>query len=90
MYALAMSSVVVSRGMLTVLEIAPERNGWAAAIMPMWAGQVIDRLPLLGVNAQSNTGRCSVLHVGRAFDRVVLVDVSQDRIDLRLARNPAW
>ena len=28
-----MSAGVVSRGMLTVLEIAPDRNGWAAAII---------------------------------------------------------
>ena len=45
--------------MLTVLEIAPERNGWAAAIILMWACQAIDRVPFVGWNAQSKTGRCS-------------------------------
>jgi hypothetical protein len=30
------SSTVASLGMLMVLEIAPEMNGWAAAIMRMW------------------------------------------------------
>ena len=29
----------VSRGMFTVLEMAPERNGWAAAIIRTWACQ---------------------------------------------------
>ena len=31
-----MSSTVASLGMLTVLEMAPERNGWTAAIIRMW------------------------------------------------------
>ena len=31
-----MSSTVASVGMLTVLEMAPERNGWTAPIMRMW------------------------------------------------------
>ncbi len=55
-----MSAGVVSRGMLTVLEIAPDRNGWAAAIIRTWARQAIERVPLRGWNAQSKTGRCSV------------------------------
>ena len=59
-----MSSGVVSRGMLTVFEIAPERNGWAAAIIRTWACQAIERLPLRGWNAQSNTGRCSSFRSG--------------------------
>jgi len=31
-----MSSTVASVGMLTVLLIAPEMNGWTAAIMRTW------------------------------------------------------
>ena len=31
-----MSSIVASLGMLIVLEMAPEMNGWAAAIILMW------------------------------------------------------
>ena len=54
-----MSAGVVSRGMFTVFEIAPEMNGCAAAIMPTWARQAIDRTPPRGWNAQSNTGKCS-------------------------------
>ena len=42
--------------MFTVLEIAPEMNGWAAAIMRMWAFQGIERVPCAAWNAQSNTG----------------------------------
>ncbi len=45
--------------MFTVLEIAPERNGWAAAIIRTCACQAIERVPLRGWNAQSNTVRCS-------------------------------
>jgi hypothetical protein len=32
-----LGSTVASLGMLIVLEIAPDRNGWAAAIMRTWA-----------------------------------------------------
>ena len=71
--------------MLTVLEIAPEMNGWAAAIMRMWAFHGIDRVPCEAWNAQSNTGRCSDRQFRGAFDRVLLVDVLDDRFDLRLA-----
>ena len=59
-----MSSIVASAGMLTVFEIAPERNGCAAAIIKMWACQRIERSPLRGENAQSNTPRCSGLRSG--------------------------
>ena len=55
-YASAMSAGVVSRGMLTVLLIAPERNGCAAAIIVTCARQAIERLPLRGWKAQSKTG----------------------------------
>ena len=59
-----MSAGVVSRGMLTVLEIAPDKNGWAAAIICTCARQAIDRTPFRGLNAQSNTGRCSSFNSG--------------------------
>ena len=36
MYALAISSGVASDGMLTVLEMAPERKGCTADIILMW------------------------------------------------------
>ena len=39
-------------GMLTVLEMAPDRNGWTAAIMRTWPIGLIARSPI----AQSNTG----------------------------------
>ena len=51
------SSTVDSCGMLTVLEIAPDKNGWAAAIIFKCAKWWIERLPLAGLNAQSNTAR---------------------------------
>ena len=44
-------------------------------------------MPLAGLNAQSNTGRCCVEEVRRAFDRVVLVDVLDDLVDLLLRRS---
>ena len=40
-----MSSTVASVGMLTVLEMAPERNGCTAAIILMWPIQWMQRLP---------------------------------------------
>ena len=41
--------------MLTVLEIAPDRNGWAAAIMRTWPIGEMVRAPM----AQSKTDSCS-------------------------------
>ena len=64
MYALSTSSTVESEGMLTVLDMAPETNGWTAAIMRTCPCQAIERLPLRGVKAQSNTGRSSSRSVG--------------------------
>ena len=55
MYASAMSSTVASRGRFTVLEIAPEMNGWTAPIILMWPMCEIARSP----TATSNTDRCS-------------------------------
>ncbi len=54
-----MSWGITSAGMFTVLLIAPERNGWAAAIIVTWACQGILRTPFAALKAQSNTGRCS-------------------------------
>ena len=75
--------------MFTVFEMAPEMNGWAAAIIRTWAFQGIDRVPLRGWKAQSNTGRCSAFKSAAPFDRVVLVDVGDDRLDLLRRRSPA-
>ena len=46
-----MSATVACSGMLTVLEIAPEMNGWTAAIIRTWPIGAIERVPI----AQSNT-----------------------------------
>ena len=46
-----MSSTVAVSGRLTVLEIAPDRNGWTAAIIRTWPIGLIARAPI----AQSNT-----------------------------------
>ena len=46
-----MSSTVAVSGRFTVLEIAPDRNGWAAAIIRTCPIGLIDRSPI----AQSNT-----------------------------------
>jgi hypothetical protein len=42
----------------------------------------MERVPRAALNAQSNTGEVRVEHVRRAFDRVVLVDVLDDLVDL--------
>ena len=75
-----MSSTVAVWGMLTVLEIAPERNGWTAPIILMWPACEIARSP----TATSKTGRCSAARPGRVDDRAVLGDVGLDLLDLRL------
>ena len=59
-----MSAGVVSRGMFTVLEMAPEMNGCAAAIIFTCASQAMLRTPSRGLNAQSNTDRCWSLSPG--------------------------
>ena len=78
-YASPMSSTVASRGMLNVLEIAPERNGWAAAIIRTWPRQAMLRPPLRRREGTVEDRQVLVLQAGRAFDRVVLVDVVEDR-----------
>ena len=55
-----MSSTVADSGRLTVFEIAPEMNGWTAAIISMWPVCEIARSP----TATSNTGRCSSFSSG--------------------------
>ena len=55
-----MSSTVAVCGRLTVFEIAPERNGCAAAIILMWPMCEIARSP----TATSKTARCSSLSPG--------------------------
>ncbi len=59
MYAVSNSSTLASAGWFTVLEIAPEMKGWAAAIMRMWPMALIERVPLAARKAQSKTGRWS-------------------------------
>ena len=49
------SSTVASEGMLTVLEMAPDRNGCTAAIMATWPELVIGLSP----SEQANTSACS-------------------------------
>ena len=74
-----MSSTVAVCGRLTVLEIAPEMNGWTAPIILMWPmcecaladRDVQDRQVLIG-------------QAGRADDRVRLGDVALDNLDLLL------
>ena len=51
------SSTVAEFGMLMVLEMAPEMNGCAAAIMRMWLSQESERFPSRPQGlAQSKTG----------------------------------
>ena len=59
-----MSSTVASFGTLTVLLIAPERNGCTAPIILMWPMYWIERWPLNGLKAQSKTARCASLTCG--------------------------
>ena len=54
-----MSSAVAASGRLTVLLMAPDRNGCTAPIIRTWPMYWMDRSPLTGLNAQSNTDRCS-------------------------------
>ena len=57
--------MVASFGMLMVLLMAPEMNGWAAAIITMCASVEMKRLPFLPQRlAQSKTGRCSGFRCG--------------------------
>ena len=59
-----MSSGVASVGMLTVFEMAPERNGCTAAIILMWPIHWMERLPSRAGKAQSKIARCSSFSPG--------------------------
>ena len=59
-----MSSTVASGGRFTVFEIAPERNGWTAAIILTCPIASMERVPPRALKAQSKTGRCAVERCG--------------------------
>ncbi len=59
-----MSSSVASGGRLTVFEMAPERNGWTAAIIRTCPIGAMERVPPTALNAQSKTGRCAAFSPG--------------------------
>ena len=75
-----MSVTVAASGRLTVFEIAPEMNGWAAAIILMWPMCEIGRSP----TATSNTGRCSARRPGAPMIVAFSCHVGLDLVDLRL------
>ena len=60
-----------------VFEIAPEMNGCTAPIIFRWPRWWMKRLPCDGLNAQSNTGRCSAF---RSSDPSMVSCVSMGRI----------
>ena len=71
--------------MFTVLEIAPQRNGWAAAIIVTCAvpgNRCACRLR--GLKAQSNTLRCSGLQIGAPSIVSFFSMYAHNRFDLRL------
>ena len=59
-----MSSTVASGGRFTVFEIAPERNGWTAAIIRTCPIAPMERVPPTALKAQSKTGRCAAARCG--------------------------
>ena len=62
--------MVASAGMLMVLLIAPEMNGWAAAIIWMWASTAMKRWPFRPQRlAQSKTAQVLGPQMRRALDR---------------------
>jgi len=65
----------------TVFEIAPDKNGWAAAIMSTCPSQRIERTPLVGTNAPSNTAT-SASRRQEPFDRAYCFNVRNDSRDL--------
>ena len=74
MWSCSTSSTVASSGRLTVLEMAPEMNGWTAAIIRTWPEWWIVLSPI----EQANTGDVLGGQVRGAEDRLVLVDVGDD------------
>ena len=72
------SSGVASFGMLTVLRDGPgEERLHGGHHLDVAHARGSSACRSRGGKAQSKTGRCSVLEVGRPFDRVVLVDVAR-------------
>ena len=83
------SSTVTSSGMFTVLEMAPLMKGCTAPIILMWP-RVVDGVVTHGAGKDRQVLRP---HVGRPDDRLVLVDVGDDLVDLlgpvaQLAQSP--
>ena len=83
-YVFMISSTVAVSGMLTVFEIAPLRNGCAAAIMRRCAHVTQTSVRLCdGLNAQSKIGRCSGFNpdgiVEPSFVRHIFDRVERDR-----------
>ena len=76
--------------MFTVLEIAPDRNGWAAAIIRTWASPGDRARAVARLERTIEHRQMLGLQIGRAFDRVLLVDVGQDRFDLAADRSRAF
>src|SRR5271166_4237970 len=69
--------------MLIVFEIAPEMKGYTAAIMRMWLSTDWARRPVRPHGlAQSRTGRCWGLQVGRSFQCHVTTAESVGSVDL--------
>ena len=77
MWTSSISSTVAFSGRLTVLEIAPDRNGWTAAIIRTWpigrdrprAHGGVEDLVVLGLEA------------GGVDDVALVGDVLDDRLD---------
>ena len=78
-----MSSTVASLGRLIVLEIAPERNGWAAPSSGRgpWVDEA--RALLAALVGAVEDRQCSSLQVRRALDRHRAADVLVGLVDLR-------
>jgi hypothetical protein len=84
------SSTVASLGMLMVLEIAPEMNGWAAAIMRMWLST--DKVALADLAARVGAVEhrvVLVLQVRRAFQRHRPADMDVGGLDVLLGKAQA-
>ena len=62
--------------MLMVFEIAPEMNGWTAAIIRTWPMWWMKRLLLTERKLQSNTARCSGFKPGAPSMEPCRVDVA--------------
>src|ERR1035441_77129 len=88
-----MSSIVLSVGMLTVLEIAPLMKGCAAPIIFKWARYSMLRWPRYGLEGQSKTGRSAGfkpvgggwLPARDVFNGVVFLSVRDDVLDFLAA-----